>query len=121
MGPPPMNSHATLYLGYVLSALVLIYLMNQLDRYLLTVLTTFMAPDIHYGNQICLANSNTSVDESLTRDVDCSAAINETQCNSIQVLGESVCTYKWNGAGSQYDLLVGPVFVVAYTVAGIFL
>ena len=45
-----------LYSMYVLLALLVVYLFNQLDRYTLPVVTTSVGPDLHYGDKTCQVN-----------------------------------------------------------------
>ncbi len=61
------------YALYVLFALLVAYLLNQLDRYTLPVVTSTVGADLHYGDKSCGANpdidsswlnaSNTSMTE----------------------------------------------------------
>ena len=49
------------------------------------------------------------------------------RCNNSSCLtlenqdGDNVCSWIYNGQGYMYDLLVGPVFTVTYTLAGLIL
>ena len=46
------------YSVYVLVLLTVTYLLNQLDRFMLSVVTRPMAQDIHYGDLGCVPNSS---------------------------------------------------------------
>lgn len=35
--------------------------------------------------------------------------------------GDNVCEWNYNGQGFEYQVLAGPIFIVVYTFAGIFL
>lgn len=51
-----MVTQGRLYSLYVLLALLAVYLLNQLDRYTLPVVTTSVGPDLRYGDKTCQAN-----------------------------------------------------------------
>ena len=47
---------------------------------------------------------------------------NNSRCLALENQGgDNVCTWIYNGLGYMYDLLVGPVFTVTYTLAGLIL
>ena len=54
---PKMSICYRIYLSYVLVAMTTIYILNQLDRYLIVVLTGTMALDLDYGTQVCEADT----------------------------------------------------------------
>lgn len=45
---------------YVLLALLVVYLLNQLDRYTLPIVTTSVGPDLRYGDKTCQVNPHVS-------------------------------------------------------------
>ena len=47
-----------LYSIYVLFILLLTYLLNQLDRYMLGIVTKPMAQELHYGDMACMKNDS---------------------------------------------------------------
>lgn len=47
-----------LYSGYVLSLFLITYLLNQLDRYMLAIVTKPLAQEIHYGDLGCMTNTS---------------------------------------------------------------
>ena len=60
--PEPKSTTQTcsgkLYSIYVLSMLLLTYLVNQLDRFLLSIVTKPMSQDLDYGDWACMRNSS---------------------------------------------------------------
>jgi len=48
------------YNVYVLILLLLTYLLNQLDRYMLAITTKSIAQEIHYGEKSCMINTTFS-------------------------------------------------------------
>lgn len=48
--------HGGLYPLVVLTVLLAVYLLNQLDRYTLPIVTTSMGPDLRYGDKTCQSN-----------------------------------------------------------------
>ncbi|XP_077986710.1 MFS-type efflux pump MSMEG_3705-like [Glandiceps talaboti] len=106
-------SRSLCYAVYVLILLLIAYLLNQLDRYALAIVTQPMAQDIHYGDQSCLKNNSVP-------DVECIDFKNEASCDSaISNSSEYPCTWDYNGQGFQYQILAGPIFIVIYTFIGI--
>ncbi|KAJ8300638.1 hypothetical protein KUTeg_022157 [Tegillarca granosa] len=71
----------TPYNIYVLFLLLVTYLLNQLDRYMLPITTKSVAQDIHYGDQVCMVNTSFT-----------SAEIGDTKCSSTDRHNEAGCT-----------------------------
>ncbi len=44
------------YAHWVLLMMLLVYLINQLDRYTLPIVVTEVGYDLHYGNEVCMVN-----------------------------------------------------------------
>ena len=61
--------HASGYSLYVLLLLLLTYLLNQLDRYMLAVVARPSAQEIHFGDQGCVLNDTV---KSALEETDCS-------------------------------------------------
>ena len=51
-----MVRQSGVYSLYVLGCLLVVYLINQLDRYTLPIVTTSMGPDLRYGDKTCQPN-----------------------------------------------------------------
>ena len=51
---------ASVYSLYVLFVLLMAYLLNQLDRYTLPIVTTDVGYDLKYGDLVCMKNRNIS-------------------------------------------------------------
>ena len=49
---------SSVYALYVLFALLVAYLLNQLDRYTLPIVTTSAGYDLHYGDLACMKNKS---------------------------------------------------------------
>ncbi|KAK2143591.1 hypothetical protein LSH36_829g00010 [Paralvinella palmiformis] len=109
--PNAAVTRPTIYKIYVLFMLLMAYLLNQLDRYMLSIVTKPMAQEIHYGDQSCLANMTQR-----HHAVHCSNKTTEQDCASVP---NNTCEWNYNGQGLQYELLAGPLFIVIYTLAGI--
>ncbi|XP_043201897.1 MFS-type efflux pump MSMEG_3705-like [Amphibalanus amphitrite] len=105
------------YSLYVLALLLVVYLLNQLDRYMLAVVARPSAQDIHFGDQGCLLNDTVS---STLEETNCSNCTDRTTCLSLLDAGGSAgCKWDYTGTGTQYDILAGPIFVLVYTIAGV--
>ncbi|XP_070581990.1 MFS-type efflux pump MSMEG_3705-like isoform X2 [Ptychodera flava] len=112
-------TRAKCYAGYVLALLLIAYLLNQLDRYALAIVTQPMAQDIHYGDQSCLYSD--TVPDPDKAEVKCIDILDEESCESRTIDNGTITPCKWdyNGNGFQYQILVGPVFILIYTFMGI--
>ena len=53
---------SSVYSLYVLGVLLMVYLLNQLDRYTLPIVTTHAGYDLKYGDQFCMVNTKVSQD-----------------------------------------------------------
>lgn len=109
---------AKLYSLYVLAVLFLVYMLNQLDRYALPIVNIETAQELHYGERSCLKTKFNN-DSSLCNN------LNETACGLVRVnttngTAES-CKYDYNGQGIEYQLLIGPYFVLIFTFTGLIL
>ena len=62
-----------LYSLFVLAVLLVAYLLNQLDRYTLPVVTSSMGPDIGYGDKTCQVNPH--VNSSLRHQANFNASL----------------------------------------------
>ena len=51
-----MVRQARVYALYVLAAMLVVYLLNQLDRYTLPIVTTSVGADLRYGYKTCQVN-----------------------------------------------------------------
>lgn len=51
------------YSVFVLVLLLLAYLLNQLDRYMLAITVKPMAQDVHFGDHDCMVNTSFTDDE----------------------------------------------------------
>lgn len=110
------------YQLYVLLVFLITYLLNQLDRYMLAITIKPMAQELEFGDKGCMIMSNYS--ESDLGDVKCNA-LTEKKCIETTVGNGSqkhtVCDWNYNGQGFEYQIVAGPVFIVIYTFAGIFI
>lgn len=112
------RQHSRCYAVYVLVILLVAYLLNQLDRYLLSIVTMPMAQEIHYGDLQCLHNKSFLGNHSAPNS--CQNGSTETRCSAIvDKHGQQECEWNYNGQGFQYQLLAGPIFIVIYTLVGI--
>ena len=73
MGKGGFRISGRCYSFYVLILLLVAYLLNQLDRYMLAIETTQMGREIEYGDLACLKN--------LTYD---STAFNNVTCSKVE-------------------------------------
>ena len=56
-----MVRHVKIYALYVLLMMLIAYLLNQLDRYTLPIVTKSAGYDLHYGDLVCMVTHNKTV------------------------------------------------------------
>ncbi|XP_005094596.1 protein spinster homolog 1 isoform X2 [Aplysia californica] len=114
----PWWRHVRPYSLYVLLVLLLAYLFNQLDRYMLAITITPLAQEVQFGDKACFVNKSVP-------DYGEPLACNGTdmmQCESVlNPNGTEYCRWDYNGQGWDYQILAGPVFILIYTFSGIFI
>lgn len=42
-------------------------------------------------------------------------------CSTLNIEGTPYCEWDYNGLGLEYQLLAGPVFILVFTIVGVFL
>ncbi|KAK3775211.1 hypothetical protein RRG08_009998 [Elysia crispata] len=106
------------YSMYVLLTLLLAYLFNQLDRYMLAITITPLSQDLEFGDTKCFKNDSVP---DYGREYKCNGTSHDSCLGVLNVNGTSVCKWDYSGQGWGYQILAGPVFILIYTVAGIFI
>ncbi|XP_043531379.1 probable anion transporter 3, chloroplastic [Chiloscyllium plagiosum] len=102
---------------HVLCCLVLTYLLNQLDRYLLAIVIQPLAQDIQFGEKSCLPREN---DEQIGEQ--CHNASSQDSCLSLLNKNKTqYCQWTFDGSGWEYQVMAGPVFIFVFTFTGIFI
>lgn len=118
----PWYQTLTPYKLYVLLILLVTYLLNQLDRYMLAISSKAMAQEIHFGDKACM--KNTSAQDSDFNGLKCETFSSADSCrNATSNLTHAtgLCYYDYNGQGLEYQIVAGPAFTVIYTFGGIFI
>ncbi|XP_032786983.2 MFS-type efflux pump MSMEG_3705 isoform X2 [Daphnia magna] len=113
-----LSSKQNLYSIYVLLLFLITYLLNQLDRYMLAIVTKPLAQEIHYGDQGCMTNTSAA---SPSPQVVCQKLTNQSSCTQF-VYNETIfggCKWDYTGQGFDYQILAGPIFILIYTFAAI--
>jgi MFS family permease len=84
---------------------MLVYLVNQMDRFVLGIAAQQTAQSLEYGDQSCLqAKTGKS-------DVNCKDVKKKRNCTN------DGCNWDYDGQGIEYQVLAGPVFVVVFSIA----
>ncbi|KAK3087414.1 hypothetical protein FSP39_005573, partial [Pinctada imbricata] len=115
----PWYKTITPYNVYVLLLLLLTYLLNQLDRYMLAITAKSMAQEIHFGDKACMVDPSFSSAD--TGGVKCNGTTAESCVAILNNQTKHVCKWDYNGQGYDYQIVAGPVFILVYTFAGIFI
>ncbi|RXM94623.1 Protein spinster-like 1 [Acipenser ruthenus] len=105
------------YPVYVLCILLITYLLNQLDRYILAIVILPLAQEIHFGDKSCLPNETRQ-----PGPLQCNNASGDKHCYSLlNANGTPYCKWDYNGNGWEYQIMAGPIFILIYTFMGIFI
>ncbi|XP_078406376.1 MFS-type efflux pump MSMEG_3705-like isoform X1 [Cetorhinus maximus] len=105
------------YSFHVLCCLLLTYLLNQLDRYVLAIVIQPLAQDIQFGERSCLSRESAEQGGAQCRNA-------STQDSCLSLLNENktqYCQWDYDGSGWEYQVIAGPVFILVYTFTGIFI
>ncbi|TRY70363.1 hypothetical protein TCAL_01161 [Tigriopus californicus] len=102
-----------------LTLLTLAFIVGEISHFLIGTVSQEMANDLHFGKQKCYPNetlSNLDLDDigEICRDFE-----TEEACESDGVNG--TCVFKYSGQGIEYQVLAGPIFVVIFTLSGVFM
>lgn len=110
----------TPYKVFVLVLLLLAFLLNQLDRFMLAITNKSIAQDIQYGDKGCM--DNTTFTKAEIQGIECIEIKSETNCTStLNSNNSAICKWDYNGQGLLYQIIAGPAFIVIYTFSGIFI
>jgi len=89
---------------YFLAIITFGYVIGEIAHFLLATTSIDVANTIHYGNQACLDK---------TDEVDCKQFENEETCDPDN------CEWKFNGQGTDFQILVGPAFIYTFSTAAL--
>lgn len=96
---------AKAYSLYVLFAMLVVYMLNQLDRYALSITSVEIAQSLKYGDKSCLplpgfSKNISNLCKNLTQTLCEKFVINTT--NGTE---QHVCKYDYNGQGVEYQVI----------------
>jgi len=83
---------------FALALMTLGYIVGELSHFLIATTSKSVASDIHYGDQACKGEPDECTD------------LSEEKC-----LLEPGCAWEYTGQGVEFQVLVGPAFVVTFT------
>ncbi|WAR31342.1 SPNS1-like protein [Mya arenaria] len=115
----------SIYQVYTLIIFLITYLLNQLDRYMLAITIKPMSQELKFGDMDCMLLSNYSSNDAISNGAKCEDAKDTKSCfaktygNGSEAINP--CKWDYNGQGFEYQIVAGPVFIVIYTFAGIFI
>lgn len=95
---------ANAYSLYILFVMLVVYMLNQLDRYALSITSVETAQSLHYGDKSCLPlpgfpKDTSKLCKNLTQSVCEQFVINGTNGTV-----EHLCKYDYNGQGIEYQV-----------------
>ena len=84
------------------------YVIGEIAHFLIATTSKDVANSIPYGDQVCKDRANQ------TQLIDCGALEAEAVC-----VAEPQCEWKYNGQGTDFQLLVGPAFIYTFATAAL--
>ncbi len=95
---------ATPYSLYVLAVLLLTFMLNQLDRFVLPVTAVETTQDLKFGTKGCLSLKNKNISAS---DAALCGKANQSSCITLVSSDNiSLCKYDYNGQGTEYQVII---------------
>jgi len=96
--------------SYVLGLLTLAYVFGEVAHFLIVSTSKYLAQDIEYGDLACMDkeegdNATRRVSEVVCGDIE----------NNVTCLLQPECTWDYNGQGYEFQILVGPAFVITFS------
>ena len=89
------------------------YIIGEIAHFLITTTSEDVANSVHYGDQACGVRKSEQGDESL----DCSSFTTATACSGPG--HNETCEWRYNGQGTDYQILVGPAFIYTFSAAAL--
>ena len=81
------------------------YIVGEIAHFLIATTSEDVANSVHYGDQVCAEIGKDSA-------VDCSALLSASACNREN----KTCEWRYNGQGTDFQILVGPAFIYTFSV-----
>lgn len=95
---------ANAYSLYILFTMLVVYMLNQLDRYALSITSVETAQSLHYGDKSCLSLPGVSKETSNLCKNLTQATCEQFVINGTNGTAEHVCKYDYNGQGIEYQV-----------------
>jgi len=89
----------------LLALLTLSYTVGEVAHFLIAVTSRQVASSIQFGDMKCFTN---------TTATDCANLPDKQSCE-----GRAGCRWEYSGQGLQFQVLVGPAFIVVFTISGV--
>jgi len=92
------------------------YIFGEIAHFLINTTSKEVARDVGFGNLACYFNEtfDSTDDANHTRENFCKDEENDTICQNTEY-----CYWDYSGSGIEYQVLAGPGFIVAFTVANL--
>ncbi|XP_043217544.1 probable sphingolipid transporter spinster homolog 1 isoform X1 [Amphibalanus amphitrite] len=97
------------YRWYHLALMTATYITGELSHFLVGIVSRQMAQELHYGDIGCVERENAT-----DAGADCYTFTDNTSCTAVDA-----CEWTYTGLGIQYQVLAGPAFIGAFTLAGL--
>ena len=88
------------------------YIIGEIAHFLIATTSEDVANSVHYGDQACGARQ-----EPEDSTLDCSSFSSEAACSASGHNG--TCEWRYNGQGTDFQILVGPAFIYTFSAAAL--
>jgi MFS family permease len=102
------------YSIYVLMCLTTVYLINQMDRFLVAISSKKVFSDLGFGTKGCLPTGALRPVNETCAVKHCQGFKDNANCSL-----DSECVWAYLGSGTEYQVLAGPAFTVIFTLFAI--
>jgi len=99
--------------SYGLGLLTLAYVFGEVAHFLIVSTSKEVAQDIHYGDMACMDREKGDNEIRTVSGVVCSDIDDSLNC----LLHSDECYWDYNGQGYEFQILVGPAFIVTFSCA----
>ena len=90
------------------------YIIGEIAHFLIATTSEDVANSVHYGDQVCGVKQSGEGDDS---GLDCSSFTSESACTASG--HNESCEWKYNGQGTDFQILVGPAFIYTFSAAAL--
>ena len=90
------------------------YIIGEIAHFLIATTSEDVANSVHYGDQVCGARESGQAEDDT---LDCSSLTSAAACSAAG--HNETCEWRYNGQGTDFQILVGPAFIYTFSAAAL--